>query len=82
MNFSLTPQLESYVRERAKSDGYNNASEVVREVIRLFKRVEEERNLTLERLRSVIALGDESVSSGDSCVFNSEQELDDFFDRL
>ena len=33
MNFSLTPQLESFVRECAESGEYNNVSEVIREAI-------------------------------------------------
>ena len=41
MNFSLTPNLEQFVRDRARSGDYNNASEVVREAIRLLKRFEE-----------------------------------------
>jgi len=82
MNFSLTPQLESYVRERAKSGGYNNASEVVREAIRLFKQTEEEYQIKLNRLRHDISVGDNAVKMNKSSVFNSEQELDDFFAKL
>ena len=37
MNLSLTPQLELFVRECVGSGDYNNASEVVRDAIRLFK---------------------------------------------
>ena len=36
MNISLTPRLEEYVRQRVASGMYNNASEVVREALRLF----------------------------------------------
>ena len=61
MNFSLTPQLESFVRECAESGEYNNASEVVREAI---------------------AEGEEAISRSESHVFNSEEELDHFFDEL
>jgi len=45
MNFSLTPSLEQFVRDRAESGDYNNASEVVRDAIRLLRRVEEQRAL-------------------------------------
>lgn len=37
MNFSLTPCLEQFVRVRAGSGDYNNASEVVREAKRLIR---------------------------------------------
>lgn len=36
MNISLTPQLEELVRARVASGMYNNASEVVREALRLL----------------------------------------------
>lgn len=35
MNVSLTPQLEEFVRRKVASGLYNNASEVVREGLRL-----------------------------------------------
>jgi len=36
MNVSLTPELEKYVRRKVASGLYNNASEVIREALRLF----------------------------------------------
>src|SRR5260370_3645930 len=36
MNVSLTPELEKYVRRRVASGLYNNASELIREALRLF----------------------------------------------
>ena len=82
MNFSLTPQLETFVRECAESGEYNNASEVVREAIRLLKRTAEERSIKLKHLRDAIAESEEAISRGESHVFNSEEELDHFFDEL
>ncbi len=82
MNVSLTPQLETFVRQRAESGDYNNASELVREAIRLFKRIEEERTFKLDQLRIAITEGDEAVEMGQSQVFNSEAELDQLFGKL
>ena len=36
MNVSLTPELEKYVRGKVASGLYNNASELIREALRLF----------------------------------------------
>ena len=52
MNFSLTPHLELFIRDRVASGDYNNASEVVREALRLLRRTEEERALRLKHLRA------------------------------
>ena len=82
MNFSLTPNLEQFVRDRAKSGDYNNASEVVREALRLLKRSEEERALKTARLRAAIAKGDEAVAGGAFTEVNSDEDLDALFDGL
>ncbi len=36
MNVSLTPELEKYIRRKVASGFYNNASEVIREALRLL----------------------------------------------
>jgi len=82
MNVSLTPKLEVFIRDCTASGDYNNASEVVREAVRLLKRTEEQRALKIERLRTSIRAGDEAIASGDMVVLNSDQELDTFFDEL
>ena len=37
MNINLTPRLEAMVREKVESGLYNNASEVVREALRMME---------------------------------------------
>ena len=82
MNFSLTPSLEQFVRDRADSGDYNNASEVVRDAIRLLKRTEERRALKMERLRAAIREGDEALARGEFTDLDSDRELDEFFAEL
>ena len=43
MNVSLTPELEQFVRNKVKSGLYNNASEVIREGLRVLKEHDEVR---------------------------------------
>ncbi len=82
MNFSLTPNLEIFIRDCTASGDYNNASEVVREALRLLKHNEEQRALKLERLRASIHDGDEAIAKGDSITLTSDQDLDVFFAEL
>lgn len=82
MNFSLTPNLEQFIRERASSGDYNNASEVVREALRLLKRTEEENTLKMARLREAIAVGDSALANGEDVVVSSAEELDGLFAEL
>ena len=60
MNFSLGKKLENYVAEQIEHGLYNNASEVVRDALRLH----EEHHLKLESLRRDIQLGVQSVKAG------------------
>ena len=41
MNVSLTPELEQFVQGKVESGLYNNASEVIREGLRLLKEQDE-----------------------------------------
>jgi len=43
MNVSLTPELEQFVQGKVESGLYNNASEVIREGLRLLKENDEVR---------------------------------------
>ncbi|MGH2560926.1 MAG: type II toxin-antitoxin system ParD family antitoxin [Thermomicrobiales bacterium] len=69
MNVSLTPRLESMVRHKVETGRYNNASEVVREALRLM----EERDRRLQWLRAEIAIGDEQVARGELIDFTPER---------
>ena len=82
MNFSLTPKLEQFIRDRAASGDYNNASEVVREALRLLKRMEETRSLETERLKHAIREGDEAIASGKFTDLKSDDALDGFFAEI
>lgn len=60
MNVSLTPHLEAMVRQKVQSGRYNNASEVVREALRLM----EERD-RYAALKGAIASGVEQHARGE-----------------
>ena len=48
MNVSLTPKLEQMIRDKVESGLYNNASEVVREALRLLDAHEREMHYRLD----------------------------------
>jgi len=54
MHISLTDRLDEYVREKVTSGLYNNASEVIREALRMKISAEETDELKLQRLRDAI----------------------------
>lgn len=50
MNISLTPELERFVQGKVESGLYNNASEVIRESLRLLKEHDEVRTKWREQI--------------------------------
>lgn len=61
MNVSLTPDLDEYVAEKLSSGGYNSASEVVREALRLLQT----RDSQLHTFNSVLVHRIEGLDRGE-----------------
>ncbi len=66
MNISLTPQLEDLVRAKVDSGMYNNASEVVREALRLL---DEHERLRAEAFRAAALQGFAQLDRGEGAPF-------------
>lgn len=61
MNVSLTPKLEDFVKSKVKTGDYNNASEVVREALRLLQKEDDAtHDRKVARLRRAIQAGIDS----------------------
>ena len=67
MNVSLTPRLEAMIREKVESGMYNNASEVVREALRLLDEHDRER-----WLREKLAIGAAQLDRGEGIPVTPE----------
>lgn len=63
MNVSLTPHLEAWVQEKVATGRYGNASEVVRDALRLMQERDQEREARLRDLRQAVQ---EGIDSGPS----------------
>ena len=83
MNISLTPKLEKMVRGKVESGYYSNASEVVREALRLMETHEILIEQTkLEKLRAHLAEGMEQIAKGEFTTVTTPRELDDMFKEI
>jgi antitoxin ParD1/3/4 len=60
LNVNLTPKLEDMVRQKVAGGLYNNASEVVRDALRLMEARDRLQDAQLEALRQDIITGLES----------------------
>jgi antitoxin ParD1/3/4 len=69
LNVNLTPRLEDMVRQKVADGLYNNASEVIREALRLMEAQDQLRNVRLDALRRDILDG---INSGPAVAFTDE----------
>lgn len=73
MNVSLTPELEALVQAKVATGMYNNASEVIREALRLMKDRDLLNDLKLQQLRMELSVGLSGLDRGEF----SQQSLAD-----
>ena len=76
MNVSLTPQLEQMIRDKVESGLYNNASEVVRQALRIM--IEHEERQRIRTMRDA-ALA-EAIAHADRG--ETEELTDELWERL
>ena len=60
MNVSLSPTFEAYIQKQLDEGIYNNASEIIREALRLKMQQDEIYQTQLESLRAAIIQGEKS----------------------
>lgn len=65
-NIAFTAHLDDFVQGKIESGGYQSASEVVRESLRLMEQVERERQHALSDVREKIRIGYEQVRRGET----------------
>ena len=65
MNVSLTPQLESYVKQKVAAGMYNSVSEVMREALRLLEERDALKEMKLAALRSDLQEGIYELDRGE-----------------
>lgn len=82
MHLSLTPKLEEFVKSKVGAGHYNNASEVVREALRLMQEYETVRRLKLKRLKNALAKGEADLAAGRFTTIEDDDDLTEFFARL
>jgi antitoxin ParD1/3/4 len=80
-NISLTPEQDAFVESVVKAGVYQNASEAVRDALRVLQQRRREDELKLKALRLQIKAGAEAIARGDY-IDVDDSELDDFLDGL
>lgn len=71
MHISLTPALKDYARQKVESGLYNNASEVIREALRLMVENDQKKEL----LKEAVTHGFQEIEDGDFADVSSRAEF-------
>ena len=73
MNVSLTPQLESYVKQKVEAGMYNSVSEVMREALRLLEERDTLKDMKLAALRRDLQDGIGELDRGEGTPLNMDE---------
>ena len=77
-NVNLTEHLDQFVARQVTSGRYRNASEIVREALRLLEELEQERKAKLNALRRAAKWGFDEIDQGKGIVLKGEKEISQF----
>ena len=81
-NVNLTEHFDRFITDGVASGRFGNASEVVREGLRLLEQREKKEKAYLEWFRAAIQEGIDASERGDFVVLDTGKELDDFMEDI
>jgi antitoxin ParD1/3/4 len=81
-NINLTGHFDRFIESSVASGRFSNASELVREGLRLIEQHEQENQAKLQRLRSAVNEGIGDIEGGDYTTIRSKRDLEDFMRQL
>jgi antitoxin ParD1/3/4 len=81
-NVNLTEHFDRFIEAGITSGRFSDASEAVREGLRLLEQREQEDKAKIEWLRAAAKEGFDDIELGDYVTLRSGKEIDDFIDQL
>ena len=81
-NVNLTDHFDRFIETGVTSGRFSNASEVVREGLRLLEQREQEDKAKLKWLRAAAKEGTDDIERGDYTTIRSGREMKDFIEQL
>ena len=80
-NISLTAEQDAFIEKAVKSGEYQNASEAVRDALRVLRQRQREDALKLKALRAQTKAGVEALDRGEYTEV-ADADLEQYFDGL
>jgi antitoxin ParD1/3/4 len=81
-NINLTEHLDHFVKHQISSGRYSNASEIVREALRLLEDQEQEREAKLKAIRQAAKQGFDEIDRGKGIVLKNKQAIGRFIAEI
>ena len=81
-NVNLTEHFDRFIATGVRSGRFSNASEVVREGLRLLEQREQEDKAKLEWLRAAAKEGFDQLDRGEGIEFESMDDFDAYVDQI
>ncbi len=81
-NINLTEHLDHFVERQVSSGRYGNASEIVREALRLLEEEEQVRQAKLNALRQAAKQGLEEIDQGQGIVLKGKKAVKQFVKEI
>ena len=81
-NINLTEHFDEFVDHQISTGRYSNASEIVREALRLLELHEQEREAKLKALRQAAKTGFDEIDQGLGIVLKSKKAIDRLFSEI
>src|SRR5262249_6186680 len=81
-NINLTEHLDHFVERQVSSGRYSNASEIVRQALRLLEEQEQERRAKLRALRQAAEQGFRQIDQGEGIVLKDSKAVTQFISRI
>ncbi len=78
----LTEHLNQYVDASVATGHYGDASEMLREALRLLLQKDQEHQAKVDLLRSAVQKGVDQINQGEGIVLNGQAERSQYFDEL
>jgi antitoxin ParD1/3/4 len=80
-NISLTPEQDAFVEKVVEAGEYQNASEAIRDALRILQQRRREDSLKLKALRAQIKVGTDALERGDFAEVE-DADLKTYLERL
>src|SRR5256885_1086639 len=81
-NVNLTDHFDQFIEARVTSGRFSNASEVVREGLRLLEQREQENKAKLKWLRAAVRQGIDEIDRGEGIEVGSIENLGKLIDQV